>query len=99
MKNEIEEVEEEEIHKFYIHLNKDNKVILMKLLRRNGEQGETLLKTEKVLINTEDGLEKMTKEPKELVSSHDDLVERYESVLIEQVNNENALSGFAQVKF
>jgi hypothetical protein len=96
--NETEEEEEEEIRKFYTLLNKQDKAILMKLLRRNDEQGETLLKLEKVLIETKDSLEKMEKEHDEQVSSHVYLVQRYESVLIEQVNNENTLSSIAQAK-
>jgi hypothetical protein len=53
---------------------------------------------EKVLIETKDSLEKMKKEHDELVSSHVYLVQRYESVLIEQVNNENTLSSIVQAK-
>jgi hypothetical protein len=40
----------------------------------------------------------MKKEHDELVSSHVYLVQRYESVLIEQVNNENTLSSIVQAK-
>jgi hypothetical protein len=44
-------------------------------------------------------LEKMTNEHEELKCSHGDLVQQYESILIEQINNENSLSCIAQVKF
>jgi hypothetical protein len=96
--NETDDVEEEEIRQFYIHLNKEDKAILVKLLRRNKEQGETLLRLEETLIKTNNSLEKMTKEHEKLKCSHDDLVQRYESVLIEQRNNHDALSNVAQLK-
>jgi hypothetical protein len=72
-------------------------MLLMKLLRRNKEQGEMLLKLEKTLIETNDSLEKMTKEHEELRCSHDDLVQRYDSVLIEK-SSDDALSCIAQLK-
>jgi hypothetical protein len=91
-------VKEEEIHRFYTHLNKEDKALLVKLLRRNKEQGETLLRLEETLIKTNDSLKKMTKEHEELKCSHDDLVQRYDLVLIEQRNNDNDLSCVAQLK-
>jgi hypothetical protein len=96
--NETDNVEEEEIRRFYIHLNKEDKALLVKLLRRNKEQGETLLRLEETLIKTNDSLEKMTKEHEELKYSHGNLVQRYESVLIEQRNNHDVLSNVAQLK-
>jgi hypothetical protein len=96
--NETDDVEEDEIHRFYTHLNKEDKVLLVKLLRRNKEQGEMLLRLEETLIKTNDSLEKMTKEHEELKCSHDDLVQRYDSVLIEQRNNDDDLSCVAQLK-
>jgi hypothetical protein len=95
---ETDDVCEEEIHQFYTNLNKEDKMLLMKLLRRNKEQGETLLRLEKTLIKTNNNLEKMTKEHEELRCSHDDLVQRYHSVLIEQRNNDYTLSCVAQLK-
>jgi hypothetical protein len=71
---------------------------LVKLLRRNKEQGETLLRLEETLIKTNNSLEKMTKEHEELKCSHDDLVQRYDSILIEQRNNDDALSCVTQLK-
>jgi hypothetical protein len=91
-------VGEEEIRKFYTHLNKEDKVLLIKLLRRNNKQDEMLLRLEETLIKTNTRLEKMTKEHEELRCSHDDLVQRYDSVLIEQRNNYDALSCIAQLK-
>jgi hypothetical protein len=91
-------MQEEEIHRFYTHLNKEDKVLLMKLLRRNKEQGEMLLRLEETLIKTNNSLEKVTKVHEELRSSHDDLVQCYDSILIEQRNNEHALSCVSQFK-
>jgi hypothetical protein len=96
--NETDDVKEEEIRRLYTHLNKENKVLLVKLLRRNKEQGETLLRLEETLIRTNDSLEKMTKEHEELKYSHGNLVQRYESVLIEQRNNHDVLSNVSQLK-
>jgi hypothetical protein len=96
--NETDDVEEEEIRRFYTHLNKEDKALLGKLLRRNKEQDETLLRLEETLIKTNGSLEKMTKEQEELKCSHDNLVQRYDSVLIEQRNNDDALSCVAQLK-
>jgi hypothetical protein len=81
--NETEDMDEEEIRKFYTHLNKVDKMLLMKLLRTNKEQGVTLLRLEETLIKTNDGLDKVTKEHEELRCSHDYLVLMYDSVLIE----------------
>jgi hypothetical protein len=81
--NETEDVGEDEIRQLYTHLNKEDKVLLIKLLRRNKEQGGTLLRLEETLIKTNDSLEKMTKQHEELRCSHDDLVQRYDLVLIE----------------
>ena len=96
--NETDDVEEEEICRFYNHLNKADKALLVKLLRRNKEQGETLLRLEETLIKTNDSLEKMTKEHEELKYSHGNLVQWYESILIEQRNNDDDLSCVAQLK-
>jgi hypothetical protein len=95
--NETDDVEEEDIRRFYTHLNKEDKVFLVKLLRRNKEQGEMLLRLEETLIKTNDNMEKMTKEHEKLRCSHDDLVQRYDLVLIQQRNNDDALSCVAQL--
>jgi hypothetical protein len=71
-------------------------MLLMKLLRK--EQGETLLRLEKTLVKTNNNIEKMTKEHEELRCSRDDLVQWYDLVLIEQRNNDDALSCVAQLK-
>jgi hypothetical protein len=97
MKYEIEDVKEKELRHLYGRLNKEDKTILKKMLRRNDEQGKMLLKLEKVL-KTNNGLKKMTKEHEGLKCSHDDFVQWYDSVLIEQRNNEDDLSCIAQFK-
>ena len=96
--NETDDVEEEEIRRFYIHLNKEDKALLIKLLRRNKEQGKTLLRLEETLIKTNSSLEKMTKEHEELKCSHDDLVQRYEAMSIEQTRFINSLSYVVQLE-
>jgi hypothetical protein len=73
-------------------------VLLVKLLRRNKEQGEMLLKLEETLIKTNGSMEKMTREHEELKCSHDNLIQRYESILFEQRNNYVVLSDVAQLK-
>jgi hypothetical protein len=40
----------------------------------------------------------MTKEHEELKCSHNDLVQRYDSVLTEQRNNDDVLSNVSQLK-
>jgi hypothetical protein len=70
----------------------------MKLLRKTREQGKTLLKLGETLIKTKRNLEKLTKGHDELKCSHGDLVQRYKIILIEKINNENALSCIAQFK-
>jgi hypothetical protein len=70
----------------------------MKLLRRNKEQGETLLRLEKTLMKTNNSLEIKTKEHEEPRCSHDNLVQRYESILFEQRNNNDVLYDVAQLK-
>jgi hypothetical protein len=62
------------------------------------EQGTTLLRLEETLIKINNNLEKMTKEHGEQNCSHDDVVQQYDSVLIEQRNSEDALSCVAQFK-
>jgi hypothetical protein len=98
MENKIDDVEEEEIRRLYTHLNKEDKVLLVELLKRNKEQGEMLLRLEETLIRTNNSLEIRTKEHEELRCSHDNLVQRYESILFEQRNNDDVLSYVAQYK-
>jgi hypothetical protein len=73
-------------------------MILMKLLIRNKEQGETLLRLEETLIKTNNILEKTTKEHEKLRCSHDNLVQWYGSISIKQRNDDDVLSCVAQLK-
>jgi hypothetical protein len=73
-------------------------MLLIKLLRRNKEQDEMLLRLEETLTKINNSLEKMTREHEELNFSHDDLVQQYDSVLFEQRNNDDALCCVAQLK-
>jgi hypothetical protein len=95
---DIDNVGEEEIRQFYTNLNKEYNMILIKLLGRNKEQGEMLLRLEETLIKTNNNMENMTKEHEKLKCCHDDLVQQYDLILIEQRNNEDALSCVAQLK-
>jgi hypothetical protein len=67
-------------------------------LKRAGEHSETLHKLEDTLIKKIKGLKKLTKEHEELKCSRDDLVQRCESISIEQTSNTNALSYVAQLE-
>jgi hypothetical protein len=58
----------------------------------------TLLRLDETLIKTNNSLEKMTKEHEELRFSHDVLVQRYDSILIELSRNDDALSCVAQLR-
>jgi hypothetical protein len=70
----------------------------MKLLRRNKEQCETLLRPEETVIRRNNRLEKTTKEHEELRCSHDDLVQLYDLVLVEQRNSNDVLYCVSQLK-
>jgi hypothetical protein len=60
---------------------------MLKLLKRAREQNEALHKLEYVLITKIQSLEKLTKEHEELKCSHVDLVQRCETISIEQDNS------------
>jgi hypothetical protein len=71
----------------YTHLSLEDKAVMLKLLKRAREQSEALHKLEEVLITKIQSLEELTKEHEELKYSHVDLVQRYETVSIEQANS------------
>ena len=71
---------------------------LLKLMKRAEEQKEMLHKQEDTLIEKIKDLEKLTKEHEKLKCSHDDLVQRYEEISIEQTSTSNALSCVAQLE-
>jgi Mg2+ and Co2+ transporter CorA len=78
--NKTKDVEQEENRQFNTHLNKVDNAILMKLLRRNGEQGKMLLKLEEALIKTKELLKKMANDHEELKCSHGDSAQWYRSI-------------------
>jgi uncharacterized small protein (DUF1192 family) len=57
---------------------------ILKLLKRAREQSEALHKLEDVLTTKIQSLEELTKEHEDLKCSHVDLVQRYETISIEQ---------------
>jgi uncharacterized small protein (DUF1192 family) len=91
--NEDEE-DERSFMELYAHLSLEDKAIMLKLLKRAREQSEALHKLEDVLITKIQSLEELTKEHEEIKCSHVDLVQRYETISIEQ---DNSLLCVAQV--
>jgi hypothetical protein len=60
---------------------------LLKLMKGAEVQKEMLHKQDDLLIRKIEDLEKLTKEHEKLKCSHDDLVQRYEDISIEQIEN------------
>jgi uncharacterized small protein (DUF1192 family) len=83
------EDEEEEISlmQLYAHLSQEDKAVMLKLLKRAREQSEALHMLEDILSIKMQCFEELTKKHKELKCSHVDLVQRYESISIEQDNS------------
>jgi hypothetical protein len=92
-KNEDEE-DERSFIQLYAHLSQEDKVVMLKLLKRAREQSEALHMLEDILTVKMQCFEELTKEHEELKCSHVDLVQRYESFSIEQ---ENSLFCVAQL--
>jgi TRAP-type C4-dicarboxylate transport system substrate-binding protein len=90
--------DENDLQKFFAQLSKKNRMSLLKLMKRAEEQKEMLHKQEDILIEKIKGLEKLTKEHEKLKCSHDDLVQRYEKISIEQTSTSNVLSCVAQLE-
>jgi uncharacterized small protein (DUF1192 family) len=84
--NEDEE-DERSFMQLYTHLSLEDKPVMLKLLKGAREQNEALHKLEDVLIIKIQSLEELTKEHEELKCSHVDLVQRYETISIEQDNS------------
>jgi hypothetical protein len=74
--------DERSFMQLYTHLSLEDKVVMLKLLKRAREQSEALPKLEDILITKIQSLEELTKEHEE----HVDLVQRYETISIEQDN-------------
>jgi uncharacterized small protein (DUF1192 family) len=78
----------------YAHLSQEDKAVMLKLLKRAREQSEALHRLEDILTMKMQCFEELTKEHEELKCSHVDLVQRYETISIEQ---DNSLCCIAQL--
>jgi hypothetical protein len=84
--NEDEEEEERSFMQLYARLSQEDKVVMLKLLERAREQSEARQMLENVLSMKMLYFDELTKEHEELKCSHVDLVQRYETISIEQDN-------------
>jgi uncharacterized small protein (DUF1192 family) len=91
--NEDEE-DERSFIQLYAHLSLEDKTIMLKLLKRAREQSEAHQRLEDVLSMKMLRFDELTKEHEELKCSHVDLVQRYETISIEQ---DNSLHCIAQL--
>jgi seryl-tRNA synthetase len=91
--NEDEE-EERSFMQLYARLSQEDQAVMLKLLERAREQSEARQRLENVLSMKMLHFDELTKEHEELKCSHVDLVQRYESISIEQ---DNALHCIAQL--
>jgi hypothetical protein len=91
--NEDEE-EERNFMQLYARLSQKYKAVMLKLLERVREQSEARQRLENVLSMKMLHFDELTKEHEELKCSHVDLVQRYETISIEQ---DNALHCIAQL--
>jgi hypothetical protein len=89
-----DEKDERSFMQLYAHLSLEDKAVMLKLLERAREQSRALHKLEDVLITKIQSLEELTKEHEELKCSHVDLVQRYETISIEQ---DNSILSIAQL--
>jgi hypothetical protein len=91
--NEDEE-EEKSFMQLYARLSQEDKAVMLKLLERAREQSEARQRLENVFSMKMLYFDELTKEHEELKCSHVDLVQRYETISIEQ---DNALHCIAQL--
>jgi hypothetical protein len=91
--NEDEE-EETCFMQLYARLSQEDKAVMLKLLERAREQSEARQRLENVLSMKMQCFDELTKEHEELKCSHVDLVQRYETISIEQ---DNSLHCIAQL--
>ena len=84
--NEDEE-DERSFMQLYAHLSLEDKAVMLKLLKRAREQSEARQMLEDILPIKMLNFDELTKEHEELKCSHVDLVQRYETILIEQDNS------------
>jgi hypothetical protein len=83
--NEDEE-EERSFMQLYARLCQEDKTVMLKLLERAREQSEARQMLDNVLSMKMQSFDELAKEHKELKCSYVDLVQRYESISIEQDN-------------
>jgi hypothetical protein len=91
--NEDEE-EERSFMQLYARLSQEDKAVMLKLLERAREQSEARQRLENILSMKMLYFDELTKEHEELKCSHVDLVQRYETISIEQ---DNALHCITQL--
>jgi hypothetical protein len=91
--NEDEE-DEQSFMQLYAHLSLEDKAVMLKLLKRAREQSEARKMLEDVLSMKMLYFDELTKEHEELKCSHVDLVQKYETISIEQ---DNCLHCIAQL--
>jgi hypothetical protein len=84
--NEDEE-DERSFIQLYAHISLEDKAVMLKLLNRAREQSEALQMLEGVLAIKSQCFEELTKEHEKLKCSHVDLIQKYETILIEQYNS------------
>jgi hypothetical protein len=96
--HESDSEDEDDLQQFFAQLGKKNRMSLLKLMKRAEEQKEMLHKQEDFVIRKIEDLEKFTKEHEKLKCSHDDLVQRYEDIIIEQIKAVNNSSYIAQLE-
>jgi hypothetical protein len=79
--------DERSFMRLYAHLSQEDKTVMLKLLKRAREQSEALQMLENIIAIKSQCFEELTKEHDELKCSHVDLVQRYETISIEQDNS------------
>jgi hypothetical protein len=84
--NEDEE-DERSFMQLYAHLSLEDKAVMLKLLKRARLQSKARQMLEDILSIKMLSFDEFTKEHEELKCSHVDLVQRYESITIEQDNS------------
>jgi uncharacterized small protein (DUF1192 family) len=84
--NEDEE-DERSFMRLYAQLSLEDNAVMLKLLERAREQSKARQMLEDILSIKMLSLDELTKEHEELKCSHVDLVQRYESITIEQDNS------------
>jgi hemerythrin superfamily protein len=95
--NEDEE-DERSFMQLYAHLSLEDKAVMPKLLKRAREQSEAHQMLEDILSIKMLNFDKLTKEHEELKCSHVDLVQRYETISIEQDNSLHCITQLVNGK-